>query len=177
MLRFIKKHQILTICFILLLIFIISLIKIFFFLTEQIDMINQSDFGESNPKAINVSVESLIVYPEKYNGKLVRVTGIGNIQFESDCLFLSKEDQVNLVSENSISIDPNYKKLGAEEGTFGDLTWLNGNYVVVEGVFNSENLIIENVTKYKIVSKVNLLDFTQFYIKRILKFLSYKYIK
>ncbi len=97
----------------------------------------------------DVSMVQLIATPEKYDGKFVRVIGVGNLEFEGDCISLSKEDLKYGVG-NSIWIEL--------DGTisYDEAAQYNGEYVIVEGVFDKDDCghmdmfrgSIKNISRY-----------------------------
>ena len=93
-------------------------------------------FGEFNDSAINVSLINLIATPDKYHNKIVRVIGVANIEFEGDAIYLSTEHLINGATKNALWITPNYQAIGK---TDTELSKYNGQYVLVEGVFNKGN--------------------------------------
>ena len=93
-------------------------------------------FGEANHSSIDVSLINLIATPEKYDGKLVRVIGISFLEFESNGLYLSKEDLENGVTKNALWIEINPQTVGKTEK---ELSKYNGKYILVEGVFIKDN--------------------------------------
>ena len=92
--------------------------------------------GTANHNARSVSLMQLIVNPEKYHGKLVRVIGVSRIEFEGDSIWFTKEHYQHGVSMNSLWIEPDYNALGT---TRQQLEQFNGKYVLIEGVFNKDN--------------------------------------
>jgi hypothetical protein len=78
----------------------------------------------------NVTVVQLIVTPEKFDGKLVRVIGFLRLEFEGDVLYLHREDYENAILGDGIWVDvtPDIRKQSAI---------LNMQYVLLEGVFSS----------------------------------------
>lgn len=83
-----------------------------------------------NPNAVVVTMTELLTVPEKYHGKLVRVIGVGNLENNNDCLYLSegdyrhRTDQVLWLEWSKYA--PTY-----------ELSFVyNGKYVVVEGLFD-----------------------------------------
>lgn len=93
---------------------------------------------ESEPKdseskyAEQVSMLQLLTAPEKYDGKLVLVKGVGNLEFEGDCISLSKDD-LKYHTGNSIWIE-----LDESCVSYEDAKQYNGEYVYVEGVFDKD---------------------------------------
>ena len=89
--------------------------------------------NSANQYAEDVTMIQLIANPEKYDGKLVRVIGVGNLEFEGNCLSLSKEDLKYGVG-NSIWIE-----LSAKAITYEEAKNYNGKYVIVEGIFDQDD--------------------------------------
>ena len=75
-----------------------------------------------------VSLINLVATPEKYDGKIIIVTGFLNLEFEDYALYFHSEDYERALTANSITIsvqdDPELKKLDKK-------------YVVIQGVFRS----------------------------------------
>ena len=117
-----------------------------------------SCYRRANQRAIGVSIINLIATPEKYHNKLVRVIGVGRIEFEGNTLYLSKDDYLYGVHKNAIWISVNYKALNTTEK---ELEKWNGKYVILEGIFNKKNTghmnmfsgSIENITRYDLWEK------------------------
>ena len=91
------------------------------------------DYGKADQHAINVSLIALIANPEIYQGQLVRVTGVANLEFEGDAIYLSKECHKYGITKNALWIEPDYEVLGV---TWDELKELNGQYVLIEGIFD-----------------------------------------
>ena len=87
-------------------------------------------YGYVDHTSIKVSIIELIAVPEKYDGKMVRVIGVVQIEHEYNAIHLSTEDWKYMT--NAIWIDPDYEKL---EATEEDLAKLNGKMVLIEGIF------------------------------------------
>ncbi len=116
----------------------------------------QSSYGDTpnsaNQYAKNVTMIQLIANPEKYDGELVRVIGVGNLEFEGDCIALSKEDLKYGVG-NSIWIELGKKAISYEEAK-----QYNGEYVIVEGIFDKDYCghmglfrgSIKNINRYEL---------------------------
>ena len=112
--------------------------------------------ANQNVKA--VPLMQLIVNPEKYHGKLVRVIGVSRIEFEGDSIWFTKEHYKHRIHENSLWIEPDYNALGA---TRQQLEQFNGKYVLMEGIFNQDNHghmgmysgALENVTRFQLWEK------------------------
>ena len=93
----------------------------------------QEGTNPANQYAIDVSMVQLLATPEKYDGKLVRVIGVGNLEFEGNYLSLSKEDHA-YGAGNSIWIE-----LGDRAISYEEAKEYNGKYVIVEGFFNKDD--------------------------------------
>ena len=78
------------------------------------DTLVESGYNESQNAAKDVTMIQLIAAPEKYDGQLVRVIGVGNHAFESNCISLSKEDLKYGVG-HSIWIELGEKSISYEE--------------------------------------------------------------
>lgn len=79
----------------------------------------------------SVSTISLVANPQQYEGQFVRVIGFLHLEFESNVLYLHKEDYERVISPNGIWISlTDQQKINAKK--------LSNNYVIVEGMFNSK---------------------------------------
>jgi hypothetical protein len=83
---------------------------------------------------IGVSLISLISNPERYNGKIVRVKGFLNIEFEGDAIYLHKEDFDLGLDQNSI-----WLSISKEDAAQPNFQNCNRKYVLIEGAFDSNN--------------------------------------
>ena len=92
--------------------------------------------GTVNHTVESVSLMQLIVNPEMYHGKLVRVIGVSRIEFEGDGIWFTKEHYKHNVYMNALWIESDYNALGV---TRQQLEQFNGQYVLAEGVFNKDN--------------------------------------
>ena len=118
------------------------------------DKLIESGYSETpnsaNQYAKDVTMIQLIATPEKYDGQLVRVIGVGNLEFEGNCISLSKEDLKYGVG-HSIWIELGEKAISYEEAKK-----FNGEYVIVEGIFDKDDCghmdmfcgSIKNVSRY-----------------------------
>lgn len=79
---------------------------------------------------IHISVIQLIATPEKFDGKLVAVTGFLHIGHKADLLYLSQEDYNHALAENAI-----WFNLSEEMGR--DRERVNKNYVGLVGIFRA----------------------------------------
>jgi len=115
-------------------------------------------FGTADQKAESVSLMQLIVNPEKYHGKLVRVIGVSRIEFEGNGIWFTKEHYKHRIYKNSLWIVPDYRALDA---TQQQLEAYNGKYVLMEGIFNKDDHghmglnsgTIEKVTRFQLWEK------------------------
>ncbi len=101
----------------------------------------------------NVTLVQLIATPEKYDGQRIRVVGVGNLEFEGNAIYLSKED-LSYRIYNAVWLDfDNNTSLSYEEAM-----QYNGKYVIVEGIFDKDNSghgglfhgAISNITRYEL---------------------------
>ncbi|MCH5188157.1 MAG: hypothetical protein J1F63_07110 [Oscillospiraceae bacterium] len=103
-----------------------------------------------------VSLIQLIAHPRKYDGRFVRVEGVGSLEFEDTALYLSKYDYEYIVGKNSVWLELYVE----EDGDISDIVdpdAQDGEYVLVEGIFNMWNNghydmhagAIEKVTRYE----------------------------
>lgn len=106
----------------------------------------------ANQSTKKVTMIQLIANPEKYDGQLVRVIGVGNLEFENNCISLSKED-LKYRTGNSIWIELGEKAISYEEAK-----QYNGEYVIVEGIFDKDDCghlnnfcgSIKNISRYEL---------------------------
>ena len=87
----------------------------------------------ANFYAEDVSMVQLIAEPEKYDGKLIRVIGVGNLEFEGNYLSLSKQDYEHCTG-NDIWIE-----LGSRTIPYDEAVKYNGQYVIVEGIYDKDD--------------------------------------
>lgn len=110
-------------------------------------------FGQISNNAESVSLINLIGAPDKYNGKIVRVIGVTNIQFEGNSIYLNREHLINGVTKNALWLSLNCEAIGKSED---ELSQNNGKYGLVEGVFKHRahghmgvfSGTIDNVTRF-----------------------------
>lgn len=106
----------------------------------------------ANQCAKSVTMVQLIANPEKYDGELVRVIGVGNLELEGNCLSLSKEDLQYGVG-NRIWLE-----LGERAIPYEEAKAYNGKYVIVEGFFDKDDTghmgdfrgAIKNISRYQL---------------------------
>lgn len=120
------------------------------------DKLVESGYNETpnsaNQYTKDVTMIQLIATPEKYDGQLVRVIGVGNLEFEGNCISLSKEDLKYGVG-NSIWIELGEKAISYEEARK-----FNGEYVIIEGTFDKDDCghmdmfcgSIKNISRYEL---------------------------
>ena len=115
----------------------------------------QDGTNPANQYATEVSMVQLLSIPEKYDGKLVRVIGVGNLEFEGNYLSLSKEDH-KYGAGNSVWIE-----LGEKAISYDEAKEYNGKYVIVEGFFDKDDRghfdmfcgSIKNISRYQLWEK------------------------
>ena len=148
-----NKKQVITII-LSVLITLAVVIAVLFGIKIYQDKLIESGYSETpnsaNHYAKDVTIIQLIATPEKYDGQLVRVIGVGNLEFEGNCISLSKEDLKYGVG-HSIWIELGEKAISYEEAKK-----FNGEYVIVEGIFDKDDCghmdmfcgSIKNVSRY-----------------------------
>ncbi len=87
----------------------------------------------SNDRIEDVTMIQLIATPERYDGKFVKVIGVGNIEFEGNYIALNQEEYEHYTG-NRIWIALGNKTISYEEAA-----QYNGKYVIVEGVFDKDD--------------------------------------
>lgn len=105
-------------------------ISLFFVLPKKSRFIDHSSESWVYDDRPYVSLVSLIADPEKYHGKAVTVSGIVNIGFESDSIYLSECDYKYGNFSNSVWLSISGSVLGT---TYEELQKANGKYVTIEG--------------------------------------------
>ena len=80
---------------------------------------------------LRVSLAQLIASPQDYDGKVVRVTGFVNLEFEGDAIYAHRDDLKHRTYQNGLWIDVN-DDIQKKKADFDQ------KYVVVEGTFNAE---------------------------------------
>jgi hypothetical protein len=79
---------------------------------------------------LSVSLVQLIATPERFDGKMVAVTGFLTIGHEATFLYLSEADYEHALPENAVSFELTREMLDDREK-------LNRSYVVLVGVFRA----------------------------------------
>jgi hypothetical protein len=95
-----------------------------------------TNYGKVAGGVVDVSLVDLLAGGSKYHGKIVRVSGVLNLEFEGNALFLSKEHFRHRIYKNAVWFSPDYARLGVEPK---ELAKLNGRYVLVEGRFDAQD--------------------------------------
>lgn len=111
----------------------------------------------ANQYAEDVTMVQLIATPERYDGKLVRVIGVGNLEFEGNCLSLSKEDR----GQHDIWLE-----LGERATPYTEAQAYNGEWVIVEGFFDKDDHghfgmfrgAIKNISRYELWGPFDFCD-------------------
>lgn len=93
----------------------------------------RDEINAAHPLARRVTMVDLLSNPQKYDGKLIRVIGVGNLEFEGDCIALSKED-LKFDIGHQIWIE-----LGERAIPYSEAQTYNGKYVIVEGIFDMDD--------------------------------------
>ncbi|MBE7013490.1 MAG: hypothetical protein E7416_05425 [Ruminococcaceae bacterium] len=123
------------------------------------------NLNSANLYAKDVTMVQLIATPERYDGKFIRVIGVGNLEFENNCLSLSKEDLKYGVG-NSIWLELGDKAISYEEAK-----QYNGEYVIVEGFFDKDDRghmdmfcgSIKDISRYDLWVENKFYDITESY--------------
>lgn len=79
----------------------------------------------------NVSLIQLIATPERYHQKIVQVVGYLNLEFESNAIFLHKEDFDNVLTNNGLWVMFSDRIRNEKK-----LTDYSKKYVILEGTFD-----------------------------------------
>lgn len=112
----------------------------------------ESGINPVNYHAIDVTMVQLLANPDKYDGELVRVIGVGNLEFEGNYIALSMDDW-KYRTGNYIWI-----RLGDRAIPYEEAQQYNGKYVLVEGFFDKDDSghlslfhgAITNVSRYQL---------------------------
>jgi len=78
-----------------------------------------------------ISLIQLIQHPDQFHLQKVRVIGFACLKFEGKSIYVSKQDFENAITKNAIWLD-----IGLTE----DIKKYHETYVLVEGVFDKDNL-------------------------------------
>ena len=85
-----------------------------------------------SPRPVDVSLVNLISTPDRYDGKLVLVSGFLHLEFEGDGLYLYQDDFTHSQTKNGLWIS-----FAANTATAAKA--FSDSYVVVVGTFHSKN--------------------------------------
>ena len=78
-----------------------------------------------------ISLIQLIQHPEKYHEQTVRVIGVARFAFEAKALYVHNEDLEKAVTKNAVWLSVDVSDANKK---------LSGKHVLVEGVFDKDNL-------------------------------------
>lgn len=78
-----------------------------------------------------ISLIYLIQHPEIYHQKPVRVIAFASLEFEGKALYISREDYEMAITKNAVWIDIELTE---------DVRKNHKKYVIVEGIFDQDNL-------------------------------------
>lgn len=92
--------------------------------------------GNDSQNVVNTSLINLISTPQKFNGKSVRLIGVCELEFEGCGLYFSKDDYDYGISKNAVWIDIDEESFSEN---YDSLKNMNGKYVIIEGVFESDD--------------------------------------
>ncbi len=84
--------------------------------------------NKANQNAVSVSLVTLIANPDRYEGKIVRVIGFVQLEFEGNAIYLHEEDFRRAITENALWLDTPKNFRGYE----------SGSYAIIEGTFTSK---------------------------------------
>jgi hypothetical protein len=84
---------------------------------------------KANQNAISVSLITLIANPDRYEGKVVRVIGFVQLEFEGNAIYLHEEDFRRAITDNALWMDVPQGFRGYE----------SGSYAIVEGTFTTKS--------------------------------------
>lgn len=132
---------------------IVVIILLFYHNGLFINIYNVLSYNEGNIS--DVSLINLISTPKDFNKKRIRLEGVFEYKFESHGIYLTRDDYDYGITKNAVwlDIDDEMYSQRSEE-----LNKMNGEYVIVEGVFNSDENghfdmysgSIENVTRIEL---------------------------
>lgn len=114
---------------------------------------NMFNYKEEN--ILDVSIINLIANPKKFDEKYIRLIGVLEWEFEGHGIYLTKDDYNYGITKNAVWLDM-YDEVYKDK--IDELKQMNGEYVIVEGVFNSNENghfdmysgTIENVTRIEL---------------------------
>lgn len=80
---------------------------------------------------IDVSLITLIAKPAEFDGKQVRVKGFARVEFESNAIYLHRDDYLYGITKNGLWLDLEMVSSKSAAGA-------DKRYVLIEGVFSME---------------------------------------
>jgi len=91
---------------------------------------SQSPYVDFGHEPVMVSLLQILANPAQHHGKEVQFVAYLNLEFESDTLWLHREDRANAILGNSIWVaaTPEMEK---------EKSAINRKYVLIRGVFNA----------------------------------------
>lgn len=94
-----------------------------------------TEYGKKDSESESVSLIDLIARPDAYNGKSVSVSGILNIGFEDNYLFLTENDWKYFNTNNAIALGVQANEVLLID--IRELENLSEQYVNIEGIFQA----------------------------------------
>jgi hypothetical protein len=82
-------------------------------------------------EVVFISLLHLIQHPDAYHEQVVRVVGVARIRFEAKALYVSRDDLERAITKNAVWLDVELSDENKQ---------LNGKYVLVEGLFDKDDL-------------------------------------
>lgn len=83
----------------------------------------------------HLSMYALISAPEKHNGKVVKIYGYLNTEYEADAIYVSALDYKHALFKNAIALIIKYDSEHKPINRKFDLSKLNNKYVSLTGTF------------------------------------------
>lgn len=139
---------------IVILMFVIVVVILFFYHNGLfVNIYNVLNYNEENIS--DVSIINLITTPKDFNKKHIRLEGVLEWGFESCGIYLTIDDYNYGITKNAVWLDIDDEMYAQRND---ELNKMNGKYVIVEGVFNSDENghfdmysgSIENVTRLEL---------------------------
>lgn len=98
--------------------------------------------GEHMENALEITMTELFEKPEEYNNKLIKISGIVDMEFEGTKLYISKESYDYMINQNAVYIDvDNGICITSDlyDDIYNFLQQANGKEAIIEGVFLYES--------------------------------------
>lgn len=139
---------------IVILIFVIVAVILFFYYNGLFgNMYKVINYNKENIS--DVSLINLISTPKDFNKKHIRLEGILEYEFEGHGIYLTRDDYDYGITKNAVWLDIDDEMYSLRND---ELNEMKGEYVIVEGVFNSNENghfdmysgSIENVTRLEL---------------------------